>query len=50
MPDPCLGVPVNAWCPAPSGPSAVHTAALTLGGGVAIAAWALAARLRRRRQ
>ncbi len=52
MPNPCLGVPVNAWCPGPtpSGASVVHTAALTLGGAVAIGTLTLLARVRRRRQ
>jgi hypothetical protein len=49
MPNPCINVPANPWCPvpAPAGPSVMRAAA-PAAGGIALGTWAL--RLRRRRR
>jgi hypothetical protein len=49
MPNPCVNVPANPWCPAPApaGPGVMRAAA-PVAGGIAVGAWALRPRRHRR--
>jgi hypothetical protein len=50
MPDPCAGVPANAWCPSlgTATPDVPYAALPAVVGGVALGGWLLAGRRRRR--
>jgi hypothetical protein len=52
MPDPCSGVPANAWCSAPAAdaPDVPYAIAPAAVGGAVVGVWALGGRLRVRRR
>lgn len=51
MPNPCVNVPANAWCPAPAPTSSgvAQAGVPAVGGAIAIGLLAVGFRLRRRR-